>query len=62
MLITILGILSIAIGLASFGYAYVCVMKKRPAKVAWTYGIIGVVGLTVIPVILAVFFAATMNE
>lgn len=61
MLITILGIISIVVGLVSFGMSYVTVMKKRPAKVAWGYGILGIVCLTVIPVILAVFFAATMN-
>lgn len=61
MLVTILGIISIAVGLVSFGYAYLSVVRKRPAKIAWTFGILGVVCLTLIPVILAVFFAATTN-
>lgn len=58
MLVTILGIVSIAVGLTSFVLSYVAVMKGWPARVAWTWGIIGVACLTLIPVILAVFFAA----
>lgn len=61
MIITILGIFSIAVGLFSFGLSYLTVMKGRPAKVAWGWGILGVLCLTLIPVVLAVFFAASMS-
>ncbi|GAB3943439.1 hypothetical protein [Corynebacterium tapiri] len=61
MLITILGIMSIILGASCFGSAYLTVMRGGPARRAWAYGIAAAIFITIIPVILAVFFAATMN-
>lgn len=61
-IVTVLGILSIVAGFFCFASAYLSVMRKRPAKTAWAFGIAGVIFVTVIPVILAVFFATTIND
>lgn len=59
MWITTAGIISIAIGLLCFGASYYSVMTKKATSRAWAFGIVGFVCLTIIPVTLAVFFAAT---
>ncbi|AKK12133.1 hypothetical protein [Corynebacterium uterequi] len=61
MIVTTIGIVSIAIGLFSFAMSYLSVMKKKPARRAWTFGLIGLLCLTLIPVTLAVFWAAQTN-
>lgn len=61
-IVTIIGIVSIIFGFGCFASAYLAVMRGRPAKVGWTFGIVGVLLVTVIPVFLAVFFATTINS
>lgn len=61
-LVTVLGIVSIVAGFFCFANAYLSVMRKRPKRTAWTYGVAGVLFVTVIPVILAVFFATAINS
>ncbi|AWB82833.1 hypothetical protein C3B44_11240 [Corynebacterium yudongzhengii] len=61
-IVTIAGIVSIVLGFFCFASAYLSVMKKKPAKLSWIFGIAGALFVTVIPVTLAVFFATTINS
>ena len=60
--VTILGIASIVIGFLCIAAAFYSFMTKRP--VAWSvgFGLAAFVFVTVIPVILAVFFATMPGD
>lgn len=55
---TILGICSIFIAFALFGACFWAVVKKKPVGLAVTLGILAFIFMTILPVSLAVFFAA----
>lgn len=58
MLITMLGIASIAVGFVAIAAAFLAVMRKKPVWIPVTLGIVALIFVTVLPVILAIFFAA----
>ncbi|AGS35942.1 hypothetical protein B841_12350 [Corynebacterium maris DSM 45190] len=58
MLITMLGIASIVIGFFCIATAFVAVMRKKPVWIPVTLGITSLIFVTVVPVTLAIFFAA----
>ncbi|HZK31942.1 MAG TPA: hypothetical protein VFC72_03420 [Corynebacterium sp.] len=58
MLITVLGILSIILGFVCIATAFVAVMRKKPVWIPVVAGIAALLFVTVVPVTLAVFFAA----
>lgn len=58
MLITMLGIASIVVGFVCIATAFVAVMRKKPVWIPVTLGITSLIFVTVVPVTLAIFFAA----
>lgn len=57
--IVILGVISIIIGLSCIGAAYWAIHRKPTRRPAVVLGLVALLFLTVIPTVLAIFFATT---
>ena len=57
--IVILGVISIIIGLSCIGAAYWAIDRKPTRRPAVVLGLVALLFLTVIPTVLAIFFATT---